>query len=335
MVICLRRIPAAIGLIAALFGSPCAAQDEAPAAPDTAVATSRDTYRLRVENAQFGRIEVSVDGGERFLLIGRVTKPATLAAPDPLSRESGYIVRSSGDGIAFAVAAGQVLKLLPVGDTPPRGKVPDCAILTDIKVRTGIFGECLPPVGAEALQEVGRSPWRRYPDGLTPTDETVFAFVVTLPSVHGAADPVAVSQSSPAAAPDPALLAKLAEVRKRLAETSEQYAGSAMARARDTKRPVLSGIVALRAKLPVGEPEPIAAVTYSIDGDIVSAQNTFPAAYGWDTARVPNGEHVVEVRALSKYRTVITRVRTLVVVDNAPQEQSEAARPIDKPDHLQ
>ena len=116
--------------------------------------------------------------------------------------------------------------------------------------------------------------------------------------------------------PETSYFARLADLRRRIADLAEQYSARTMARAREARRTVVSGIVALRAKLPSGEPEPIAAVTYSIDGDIVSSQNTFPSAFGWDTTKLPNGEHVVEVRALSRFATVITRVRTLVVVNN-------------------
>ncbi len=306
-------------LIFVLFdSSPGKCQDSPPAAPDTVVVISHDTYRLRIENAPFGRIEASVDSGEHFLIIGRVTKPARLAAPDKLAREAGTIIRSTSDGIAFAVAPGHALKILPAAESSSRSKPPDSAIVTDMKPRTGLFGAFLPPVGTDALQQVGHAKWSRYPDGLTPTEDTVFAFIVTLPFINGGADGASASRAVAASAPDSAVLARLAEVRKRLVELSDQYTVSALARAKETNRAVLSGVVSLRAKLPVGEPEPIAAVTYSIDGDPVSAQNTFPAVFAWDTTRVRNGEHVVEVRALSKNTTVITRVRTLVVVDNKP-----------------
>jgi len=283
-------------------------QDQSPAAPDTAVTTSRDTYRLRIENIQFGRIEVSVDSGETFLLVGRVTKPAILPAQDKTAKQPGVIVRSGGEGICMSIAAGQVIKLLPAAEAGSRGKPPDCAAVTDIKVRTGIFGEFAPPAGTPALQQTGRAQWRPYQDGMAPNEDTVFAFIVVLPSVHGSLEPPA--------QPDAATLAKLAEVRKKLAALSEQYVSGAMARARDAGRSIVSGMLTINAKLPPDEPEPISAVSFYVDGDNVSAQNTFPAIYGWDTRRVANGEHVVEVRGLSKYNTVITKVRTLVVVNN-------------------
>lgn len=284
-------------------------QESPPVAPDTIAITSRDTYRLRVENAQYGRVEISVDCGEHFMLVGRVMTPASLAAADREAQQAGTIVRSTSAGIAFAIGPGQVLKILPKPAPAAHLKPPACAIVTDIKARSLIFSDLGPPVGTVALQQIGHTPWRPYPVGLTPTEDTVFAFVVNLPAVQGAAE-------AQAATPDPAFLARLTAVRGQLTAASEQYMRQAAERAKENKRAIVSGVVALRAKLPPDEPEPITAVRYSIDGDIVSAQNTFPPVYGWDTTHLANGEHVVEICALSKYATVVTRVRTLVVVQN-------------------
>jgi hypothetical protein len=282
-------------------------QENPPVAPDTAVMTSRDTYRLRVQNALFGRVEVSIDNGEHFHLIGRVTRTAAAPAPDAQARAAGTIVRSSGDGIAFSLGPGQILKLLPAA-ADPRTKIPLCAIVTDLKARSGIFGEFLAPPGTAAQVRVAHGAWRPVPDGFALGDDDGFAFTVTVPTVQGAAD-----ASGP---PELAALARLAEARRLISGLCDQYAAQALMRAHDAKHAVVSGVVILRPKLPAGEPEPITAITYSVDGDIVSAQNILPSEYGWDTTRLPNGEHVVEIRALSKYATVITRVRTLVFVNN-------------------
>ena len=284
-------------------------QEIPPAAPDTALAMSRETYRLRVENAKYGRIELSIDGGEHFVLVGRVLKPAAVATPGADAEHPGSVVRSSGDGFAFGVAPGQIIKILPDTNVARRGKLPGSAITTDIKPHTGIFGEDCPPLGTAALQQPGHGAWRVFPNGFTPSEDDWFGFVIPVPEVRG----IAAVATAP---PDPAVLARLTATRKRLAALADDYASQAIARARAGKRDIVSGLVILRAKLPSGEPEPITAVTYSIDGDIVSAQNTLPSTYGWNTARVSNGEHVIEIRALSKYATVVTRVRVLVLVSN-------------------
>jgi hypothetical protein len=305
-----RWLPRLAALCVLLPAAAPTLAQEPPPAPDTAYTTSRDTYRLRVENVRYGRIEVSVDCGEHFLLIGRVTRSATVPAADRQALRAPSVVRSSGDGIAFATGDGQVLKLLPAQPPRVRGKAPPCAVETDLPPHAGLFGDFCPPPGTAALEQAGRDAWRPLPAGFTPTDDDVFAFVVTVPSIHseGAGDP-----DHP---PTPGFLARLAAARKQLADLAARYTDGAMARAKEAGRSVVSGLVTLRPKLPTGEPEPITAITYCVDGDIVSAQNVFPSNYGWDTTRCSNGEHVVEVRALSKYATVVTRARTLVVVNN-------------------
>lgn len=298
----------AVGVIAALTTTvPGHCQEVPPVAPDSPAPPPGETYRLRIENAQYGRVEISVDGGNRYLLIGRVTRAAIATSTDRTAQLSGVVVRSGGYGIAFTVAAGQVLKILPSPEPSAKEKPPDFAIVTDIKLRSGLFGGYCPPAGTVAQQQVAHGAWRGFPEGYVPSEDDTFGFSVNLSAIIGGGDK--------GAGPDPSA-ARLAEVRKDLVALSEQYTGQAMARAKESGRPVVTGIVTLRAKLPPDEPEPITAVTYSIDGDIVSAQNTLPSQFGWDTRRLPNGEHVVEVRALSKFNTVVTHVRSLVVVNN-------------------
>ena len=301
-------------LIGATLTAPLSAAAQTappPIAPDTAIVTSRETYRLRIHNMRYGRIELSVDGGEHFVLVGRVLRPATSPAGDA-ARASCRVVRNSAEGVAFTIAPGQVLKVLPSMGTsvPARRKVPECAVITDLEPGTLLLGEFGPPVGTQVQYQSGQAPWQPYPEGLTPTDDTVFAFSVVVPSVHAPAD------VDPVDKPEEGMLSRLATARKRLTDLAERYAARSVKRAKDAGRSVLSGVISLRAKLPPDEPEPVAAVTYSIDGDIVSAQNTFPSVFAWDTTRLPNGEHVVEIRGLSKYATVITRVRTLVLIMN-------------------
>ncbi|HLJ55896.1 MAG TPA: hypothetical protein VKT77_12730 [Chthonomonadaceae bacterium] len=283
-------------------------------APDATTVSARETYRLRVENARFGRIELSVDGGEHFLLVGRVLKPASLAAPDRAAKEPGVVVRSSADGIAFSIAPGQVLKLLPAPAHPTRAKVADCAIATDIRPAAAPFGDLGPAIGGAVLQQVGNAPWSHYPSGLTPTDETVFGFIVALPGLC--------ADGASHAPPGPSVMAKLADARKRLTEQCARYAEGAASRATENGRSIVSGKVLLRAKVPEGEPEPITAVSYSINGDVVSMQNTLPSEYYWDTTRLPNGEYVVEIRGYSARASVVSRVRALVVVKNPPGSEN-------------
>src|SRR5579859_5414054 len=61
---------------------------------------SQETYRLRVENVEYGRVEVSVDGGRHYLLIGRVVQAAEQQAADAEAVQPGVVARSGGDGLA-------------------------------------------------------------------------------------------------------------------------------------------------------------------------------------------------------------------------------------------
>ena len=75
--------------------------------------SSGELYRLRVENADYGSVALSMDGGRRYTLIGRVTRPASSVSVEREARTAGTVLRSSGEGLAFAVNLGQALKLQP------------------------------------------------------------------------------------------------------------------------------------------------------------------------------------------------------------------------------
>lgn len=289
------------------------AQESVPIAPDTVPASNAptETYRLRVENALYGRIEVSLDGGERYLLLGRVRQPAFVTVPDKTALKPGVVLRSSGEGLAIAVGVGQALKILPMelNRRTLTGKTTAGAILTDAEPRKGFFNDLLSPVGSLVQLQLSPRVLRPFSEGYAPASDDVFVFPVTL------AYPAPKDETAPKP-DDPRYIAWLDGIKKRWEAVAQEYAEQSMARARASKRTVVSGMLTLRAKLPAGEPEPITAVEYSIDGDIVASQTTFPSMFGWDTRRVPNGEHVIEIRALSKYHSIITKVRALVVVQN-------------------
>jgi hypothetical protein len=287
----------AIGAIAGAV--PQTGQETPPASPPASAAA---TYRLRVENAEYGRIELSADDGQHYALIGRALRPALTIGTDRSAAASGVVLRSSGDGLAFSIASGQAMKLLPRQSAPPATRrggllappLPSSALPTNLEPRQGLFAELLPPKGTPVRLQRGAQMPIAFPEDYRPAPDDMFVFTVTLPS----------------GLPPDAVL-------KRIEILSQAYAAGAVARAKAARRTVASGILTLRAKLPEGEPDPIAAVTFSVEGDVVSAQNVPPFVYAWDTRRVPDGEYVVEIRALSGRATPISRVRALVAVHNA------------------
>lgn len=276
-----------------------AAQDDAPPAPSAA---SAETYRLRVENTRLGRVELSVDGGRTYRLVGRVLHPATAPGLDKTAKKSGLVLRGNGYGLAFSLAPNESVKLRPRPEAAGsrRSSTPEnSAIVTNMEPKQGIFGDLLPPPAAPVRLQAGTRDTAPIPESYRPGEDDVFVFLVTLPAPNASA---------------PAEWRK--QVQDRIEASANRYAETAIARAQAEKRRIISGTLTLRAKLPAGEPDPITLVTYAVDGDFVAAQNTPPYVYTWDTTQVPDGEHVVEIRAHNARGVLLTRARALVVVHN-------------------
>ena len=295
-------------LLFALTCSQAGAQevgDDIPLAPR--MIGGSETYRLRVENREYGRVALSADGGQHYTLIGRVTRPASTVALDRAATAPAQIIRSGGDGLAFAVNLGQSLKLRPAtlsasgvrrGQAVPASGEP-FAIVTNLAPRAGLFGELLPPAGAQVKLENDGSFQHGFPTPYEPSKEDAYVFIVT--------EQAKGDKTMNRAAPD---------IRGRIAALGQAYTAQSIARARQEHRALVSGVLHLQARLPEGEPDPIEYVEYIVDGRSVSQQNVKPFSYDWDTRRAEDGEHVVEVRALNRNLRAVTYKRALVVVQN-------------------
>ena len=252
-----------------------------------------------------GRVEVSADGGTHYRLVGRVTKSAKQPDVDRGADKAGVVLRSGAEGLAFAVAPGQALKLFPVPIPhirKKRGKtfvIPmpqeKSGIYTDLPAKTGIFGDLRP--GRNSLVQVESDAGRpqAFPDIFVTNERNIFVFTPTVPGT-----------------PNP----KAPPLSEQIDALANSYDAGALARARAAHRPIVSGVWTLHAKLPPNEPDPIVYVSYVVDDDTVATQNTAPFSFSWDTKRVPNGEHLVEIRALNSLGALVTHIRALVVVDN-------------------
>jgi hypothetical protein len=275
-----------------------------------------ETYSLRVENAQYGRVEISLDKGVHTILIGRVLKPALQMLTEKTANAPGSVLRAQSDGIAFCVASGRVMKLLPAPlivtsaktgkrTTPAPGAG---AMVTDMARGKGLFGELLPPVGTGvgAIADTPRE--APFPADYTPALDDVFVFHVRLPLPAATEGQTDMQREE----------ALRERVRVQVTALQKEYAAGAVARARGAGRKVVSGTLTLRANVPEGEPDPITAVTYIVDGRFIAAQDTAPFVYPWNTRNVEDGEHVLEIRAVNRDARPVTRIRALVVVQNRP-----------------
>lgn len=275
--------------------------------------------RLRVENVQYGRVEVSSDAGAHYLLIGRVLRAAQVPAAEKTASTPGIVLRGGKDGLAFSVAPGQTLKLRPNADPllAPPGKKPakpskhpgldPATIVTNLETGKGFFGDLLPPFRSAVRLQTGPNYLGSFSDSYAPTEEDVFVFLITL-SPSTPADPNE-NEAKRAAQ-------RKETLRQRFEAMANAYAEGAVARAVKERRLVVSGKLTLNAKLPAGEPDPIAGVNYAVDGKVIMAQNVPPWSHEWDTKDVADGEHVVEVTALSSKGDFVTRARALIVVRN-------------------
>ena len=304
----LRIVPFWFTLCLGTSAAPVRGQDEVKDAPSVHLAG--ETYRLRVQNTEYGRVEVSADGGLSYALIGRVSRPATGATSERGAEIPGRVLRAGGEGLAFTVGAGRVIKLRPEPRPPanrearyfrlPLPTLP-AEIVTNLPPGAGgIFGDLTPPPGtAVRLQDRPQTLLDIESNHLLSSDD-LFVFIVALPA-----------QSKLAGTEGTA-----ASIGGRLNALAHAYAAGSVARARAQGHRVVSGNLTLKARLPEGEPDPIAAVTYTIDDDLLAAQNVGPFSFDWDTRRAPDGEHVVDISALNRNGRLITHARTLIVVNN-------------------
>ncbi len=286
--------------------------DGAPAAPsvDTAIP---ETYRLRIQNVEYGRIEVSSDRGAHYLLIGRVTHPASKLLTDATATTPGEIVRTGQDGFAFAVADNKILKLRPAipaaksSRSAHSGSVQTeaCTLRVNIAARSSLFTDLLPPVGTKLrLQTFSREVIPLYKT-YTLSEGDIFVFYVCMPTTTSAPGDTAAA----AAHHETAV--------QSFVGLSRDYVRSAIERTHGDKSKLLSGLQTLKIKLPTNDPDPVVTVVYSIDGcDTNGFSNVAPYQFEWDTRLVPDGEYLIEVRGLNKNSTTVTALRRLVVVSN-------------------
>ena len=276
-----------------------------------------ESYRLRVENALYGRVEASLDGGKTYILLGRVIRPATSEAPDRTASQTGVMLRGSSEGMAFAVSAGFAVKLRPAYAASTAGRSglqlsgAAAEIVTSISADRGLFGKLLPPAGSKVMLQTPSHNPGSFPEGYSVSATDAFVIIADLPTPASVGGPTVQTDSE-------RTITFRHSLRALFESIAADYREGATQRAVADKRKVAAGTLTLRPNLPPDEPDPITAVTYSIDdGDnVVCARTTAPYLFAWDTTSVTDGEHVVEVRGLSANGSVITRTRYLLVINN-------------------
>jgi hypothetical protein len=245
-----------------------------------------EAFRLRWTNSEFGAIEASLDRGRTWLLLGRVLRPASETSIGG-SMPVGKVERSSRHGIAFSAGNGRLVRLLP-DSTGNRRDL--SAALANVPPTAGLFNHAMPPTGAVVRQTAARRTVD-LPDGYIPQDGDVLEVQIPVGS----------------------------DTRERLSnwvrDAAERYRELSEARLAATGQKPVSGILTVNAKL--SEMDTPAGVTLLIDGEVVAIVNHAPYAVKWDSRRMPDGEHVIEVRALDASGSTLSKKRRLIFVQNS------------------
>jgi hypothetical protein len=249
-----------------------------------------EVYRLRLTNTLYGAVEASADKGATWLLIGRVVKPAIDRAPGAESTLP-TVQRASSNGWAFGIGANHLVRVLP--DLPASRQDP-MAIVVNLAPGSPFFKELLPPIGS-AVQLNNGSKTTALPSDYMPQDGD--RILVTAPKTDIPKE-------------------KLTDAVK---EISTRYSESALARLKAEKRKPISGFLTMNANLAEGDVPN--AFKFFMDGETISIQNRAPFTLRIDTHRWPNGEHLLEARALNASLATLTHKKILIFIDNPPEKK--------------
>jgi len=155
---------------------------------------AQETHRIRVVNAVDGAVQVSLDQGQTWQLVGRVTAPATESLPGYLATgysQVGTIAATAVHGLRIRVgdtshAYASLVNILPreFSQTPVRfgGHVSGLSgIYTNIPTGTAIFRDLAPDAGSGVFLEAGDGRLSGLPVNYVPQEGDTLVIVVEQP----------------------------------------------------------------------------------------------------------------------------------------------------------
>ncbi len=271
--------------------------------------TPLELFRLRIQNLTYGSIEISSDEGKNYDLIGRVMTPATAPDLDRSFRIPGRVERASAAGIAFSFGKNEILRLLPAIQASAGkkksiiGQLQKNVLQTNIPQGSSIFAGLAPTVGTRVQLQYENDALKPVEENSVINDEDALVFaVMAVPPTGGALGSTREERT--------------VQIRKTAETAVSEYASTTLSRAASIGLPIVSGNMTLKARTAAGEPEPVVAVSYLVDNNVVYAQNTAPFEHILDSHELKDGEHVVEIRGFDKKGNPVSRKRSLVVVHN-------------------
>jgi len=163
--------------------------------PLLAPVAAQETHRIRVVNAVDGAVQVSLDKGQTWQLVGRVTAPATESLPGYLATgysQVGTVAATAVHGLRIRVgdtshAYASLINILPreFSQTPVRfgGHVSGLSgIYTNIPTGTAIFRDLAPFAGSPVFLEGGYGRLSALPLNYVPQEGDTLVIVVEEPA---------------------------------------------------------------------------------------------------------------------------------------------------------
>ncbi|MGQ9486948.1 MAG: Ig-like domain-containing protein [Armatimonadota bacterium] len=249
----------------------------------------QEAVRFRLALLPGGTVSVSTDGGERYTVIGRIT-----ALPSRLT--TGYhppatAVLQSDTAWFIQHNEREAVQLVPSGTKDV------AALVTDAPKDSLLFSPLLRDCTARLMLQEGRvayslPPGYRYKVGdvwviqITAKDETQQAEIVQF-------------------------------VNERLGTEAQQAVQRSVARARREKLPVVNGTLNLEVTAKYAEQ--VKFVFFAVDGMLLGTSNVLPTVFRWDSTQVPDGEYVIEARAVDSDQRDLALVRKRVLVRNGKE----------------
>jgi Bacterial Ig domain len=162
----------------------CLASALAQAAP------APETHRVRVINRVGGPVEVSLDRGRSYTVVGHVVRPAT-ANTDGLpfvgAVRPGTVALVGASRLLIRTNAGHgrprvfALQAAERNGSSPAPRSPDWVIATDVPEGSSVFEALAPPLGSQLFLQ-SRSGLQRLPEGYVPTPGDTLVFLAEVPA---------------------------------------------------------------------------------------------------------------------------------------------------------
>ncbi len=255
----------------------------------SAVQAEVEAFRVRIVLLPGGTVSVSTDAGERFTVVGRV-----VALPQRLT--GGNLPRATATFKGAGLWLIQHSEEQAVGLTSANISSPT-ALRTDMPVDSLLFRGFDAPVSVKLLLQEGRLAYS-LPPGYRYRLGDVWVMQVLAENE-----------------------AQVGAIRKAVADAvpaeSREAIGRSVRRAESAKLPVVTGT--LNMEVTARYAENVRYVFFSVDGSLVGTSNVLPTIFRWDSAQVPDGEYIVEARAVDADGRELALVRKRLLVRNGAE----------------